>query len=92
MSAVLPFDIISEIIDKVGESRDTNLLKELALVSSSFLQICSKHLFATVELHDACPWEDLASSKKGFVKLLISRPDVVKHIRKLTYHGIWDVY
>ena len=85
MSSVLPFDIIALIIDIVGENNDTNLLKDLALVSHSFLQTCSKHLFATVELHDADPKRRVASSKKGFVKLLESRPEVVKYIRKLTY-------
>ena len=79
MSPVLPFDIIDLIIDIVGENKDTNLLKELALVSQYFLQICSKHLFATVELHKA------HHVKKGFIELLKSRPDVVKYIRKLTY-------
>jgi hypothetical protein len=85
MSPVLPFDIIVLIIDNVGENKDTNLLKELALVSHSFHQICSKHLFATVELHDAVPKRRVASSKKEFVKLLKRRPDIVKYIRKLTY-------
>ena len=85
MSPVLPFDITVLIIDIVGENNDTNLLKKLALVSHSFLQICSKHLFATVELHDADPMCHVASSKKGFIKLLESRPEVVKYIRKLTY-------
>ena len=101
MSPVLPFDIIVLIIDMIGENNDTNLLKELALVSHSFLQICrkhifatvelhdaqicSKHLFATVELHDADPKRHVPSSKKGFVKLLERRPDVVEYIRKLTY-------
>ena len=85
ISPGLPFDIIVQIIDAVGENEDTNLLKELALVSHCFHQICSKHLFATVELHDADPECDVASSKKGFVKLLKIRPDVVKYIRKLTY-------
>ena len=84
MSSVLPFDIIAQIIDIVGENNDTNLLKELALVSHSFLQICNKHLFATIELHEAVP-NYRASSKRGFVKLLQSRPDVVKYIRNLTY-------
>ena len=37
MSPVLPFDIISLIIDIVGEHNDANLLKELALASHSFL-------------------------------------------------------
>jgi hypothetical protein len=83
MSPVLPFDIIALIIDIVG---DTNLLKELALVSHSFHHICSKHLFATVELRDAVPGQHIASSKNGFVKLLTSRPDVVKYIRNLVYH------
>jgi len=62
-----------------------NLLKELALVSHSFHKTCSKHLFATIELHDAFPMCHVASSKKGFVKLLGSNPDVVKYIRKLKY-------
>jgi hypothetical protein len=44
-----------------------------------------QHLFATIELHGADSRHSVASSKKGFVKLLTSRPDVVKYIRKLTY-------
>ena len=93
MSSVLPFDVMAQIIDIAGENKDTNLLKQLALVSHSFLQICSKHLFATVDLHDAIPMTRIchvASSKKGFVKLLKSRPDVVKYIRKLTYKVGYD--
>jgi hypothetical protein len=78
MSPVLSFDIIFLIIDIVGENRDTDLLKELALVSHSFLRICNKHLFSTINLHDA-------SSKKGFLKLHKSRPDVVNYIRELRY-------
>ena len=87
MSPVLPFDILTLIIDIVGENKETHLLKELALVSHSFLQICSNHLFATVELHDGDPRHHVASSKKGIVKLLKSLPDasVVNYIRKLTY-------
>ena len=66
------FDIIALIIDIVGGNNDTNLLKKLVLVSHFFLQICSRHLFATVELHDADPMCHVASSKKGFIKLLES--------------------
>ena len=84
MSPVLPFDIAAIIIDIVGENNDMNLLKELALVSHSFLQISSKHLFATIELQ-AVSKHNVTSSKRGFIKLLQSRPDVVNHIRKLTY-------
>jgi hypothetical protein len=83
--SVLPYDIIVLILDIVGENGDTKLLKQLALVSHSFLQICTKHLFANVELHDSNVDPTRASSKKGFVKLLKNRPDVVKYIRKLTY-------
>ena len=92
MSPVLPFDIIALIIDIIGENNDSdaNFLKELALVSHSFLQMCRKHLFATVELHDADPICHVASSKKGFVKLLESRPEIVKYIRKLTYTIDYD--
>jgi hypothetical protein len=87
MSPVLPFDIIALIIDIVGENKDTNFLREFALVSHSFLQICRKHLFATVELQDQLyvPKHDVAFPKKGFVKLLKNRPDMVKYIRNLTY-------
>ena len=85
MSSILPFEIITLIIDNIGENKGINILKELALVSHSFLHICSRHLFATVELRDAVPGIPIASSKRGFVKLLTSRPDVVKYIRKLTY-------
>ena len=81
MSPVLPSEIIILIIDVVGENEDTDLLKELALLSHSFLQICSKHIFATIELKDT-----YSPSKRGFVKLLKSRPEVVKYIRKLTYN------
>jgi hypothetical protein len=87
MSPVLqvPFDIIALIIDIVGEIKDANLLMLLALVTHSFHEICSKHLFATIKLHDADPKNNIASSKRGFIKLLKSRPDVVKFIRKLTF-------
>ena len=87
MSSALPFEIITLIIDNVGDNKDTDLLKELALVSHSFLQICNKHLFATIELHDATPGSSyhVTSSKRRFVKLLQSRPDVVQYIRQLTY-------
>ena len=88
-SGILPFEIVALIIDIVEENKDTNLLKELALVSHSFLQICSKHLFATVELNDyAVPIHRASSIKKGFINLLKSRPDVAKHIRKLTYRVV----
>jgi hypothetical protein len=89
MSPVLHLDIISRIIDIVGEKEDTRLLKELALVSHSFLPICSKHIFATIELYDNFPYNPIASPKKGFFNLLKSRPDVVKYIRKLSYRTIY---
>ena len=89
MSTVLLFDIFALTIDIAGENKDTNLLKELALVSHSFHQICSEHLFATVDLHDSTfhdsIWAYVPSSKKGFVKLVKSRPNVVNYIRKLMY-------
>ena len=88
MSPDLPFDIIAIIIDIVGENKDTYLLKELSLVSHCFYEICSKHLFAIVDLHGGSFWRRSrqASSKKGFVKLLINKPDVLKYIRKLKYN------
>jgi hypothetical protein len=91
MSPALLFDVIALIIDIIAENKDTDLLKDLALVSHSFHQICSKHIFATVELRNANPDYDIASSKKGFVKLLKSRPDVVKYIRKLTYRVDYNI-
>ena len=92
MSPTLPFDVIELIIDIVGENKHTYLLNELALVSHSFHQICIKHLFANIHLHDAVPNYRLVSSKKGFVKLVKSRPNVVDYIRKLTYKVSGDNY
>ena len=90
MSPVLPYDIIVQIIDNVGETGDDlNLIKNLALVSHSFHHLCDKYLFATIDLHDDIPMRQ-ASSKKGFVKLLQKRPEVVKYIRKLTYKVEYD--
>ena len=90
---LLPFDIIAYIIDTVGENGDTNLLKELALVSRCFHQLCCKYLFATVDLSlsgSGSPWNpQVPSPKKRFVRLLESRPDVVKYIRELTYEVEW---
>ena len=86
MSSILPFEIIGVIIDIVGENDGTDLLKKLSLVSHSFHQICSKHLFATVELSDVDRHDRVARSKKGFIKLVKSRPNVVKYIRELTYN------
>ena len=85
MSPVLPFDIIALIVDDIpGENNNTNVLTELALVSHSFHQSCSKHLFATVEVHDVLPKSQ--SSTERFVKLLESSPGIVKYIRRLTYN------
>ena len=84
MYPILPFDIFSLIIDIAGENEDTSLLKELVLVSHSFHQICIKYLFANVELHDV-DLDYFTSSKKGFIKLVKGRPNVVNYIRKITY-------
>ena len=87
MSPDLPFDIIALIVDIVGENEETDLLKKLALISHSLNEICSKHLFAIVDLYSARPFfPSSSSSKRGFVKLLKSRPEVVKYIRKLKYN------
>ena len=86
MSPVLPFDIIELIVDIVGETTistktqisSRNLL--LSPIPSSSL-ICRKHLFAGVRLYNG--YYLRGSSKKGFIKLLESRPDVVSYIRAL---------
>ena len=82
-----PFNIFTLVIDIIAENRDTYLLKEHTVVNHSFLQICSKHRFATVELHEPDPRNYTTSLPiNRLVKLLKSRPDsdVVKNIRKLT--------
>ena len=78
--SAFPFDIITLIIDIVGEKNDRDLLWKLSLVSHSFNQICIKYLFASIELYDEQP-----NSKVGFVKLLERIPEAANHIRKLTY-------
>ena len=80
-SPAFPFDIISLIIDVVGENEDIDLLKELALVSHSFLQLSTKHIFANIDLRKS----QKPCSKRGFIELVNNRPDVVRYIRKLDY-------
>ena len=85
MSPVLHFDVIAIIIDIIGETKDTKLLKELALVSHSFLQICRIHLFATVKLPNTVP--SLTSPKRQFTRLLRNNSDIVGYIRELTFQA-----
>ena len=84
MWSFLSYDIVAQIVDIIRETDGMSFIKELSLVSHSFNQICSRLIFATVDLYDDIPMQR-ASSKRGFVKLLERRPEVVKHIRKLTY-------
>lgn len=75
-----PFDIITLIVDIIGENDDKDLLRDLSLVSHSFNQICLKYLFASIHIDDGD-----SSSKVAFVNLLDRIPDAAKHIHKLTY-------
>ena len=84
MWSFLSYDIVAQIVDIIRETDGMSFIKELSLVSHSFNQICSRLIFATVDLYDDIPMQR-ASSKRGFVKLLERRPEVVKYIRKLTY-------
>ena len=88
-SPLIPFNIFTLVIDIIAENRDTYLLKEHTVLNHSFLQICSKHRFAIVEIHEPDPRNYTTSlfiNNNRFVKLLKNRPDsdAVKHIRQFT--------
>ena len=73
----IPQDIIYNIIEAVGD--DTNFLKECALVSSSFLLPCRKHLFSNLCLATG---NDLAC--RGLHNFLVENPVVQSFVRSIT--------
>ena len=77
----IPQDIIDNIIEAVGN--DTDLLKKYALVSSSFLLPCRKHLFSSLCLHN-----DLAC--RGLHKFLVENPVVQSFVKSITI-GLYEL-
>jgi hypothetical protein len=77
----IPQDIIDNIIEAVGN--DTYLLKECALVSSSFLLPCRKQLFSNL-----CLSHDLAC--QGLHKFLVENPVVQSFVKSITI-GLYEL-
>ena len=71
----IPQEIIDIIIEEVGDDRC--ILKECALVSSSFLFPCRKHLFSKLVLRDVQACQRLH-------QLLVENPVVQSFVRSIT--------
>ncbi|KIM35767.1 hypothetical protein M413DRAFT_32231 [Hebeloma cylindrosporum] len=88
----LPFETIETIIDILSE-QDPGLssLKSCSLVCEIFLQLCRKHIFASI----AIDGENLALSKPtsaALVRLLSSTPEIAHHIRKLEWNIVVEEF
>jgi hypothetical protein len=77
----IPQDIIDNVIKAVGD--DTHLLKQCAIVSSSFLRPSRKRLFSRISL---------GSDEKcqGIHQFLVQNPVVQSFVRTITLDG-WDL-
>jgi len=81
VSVAIPQDIIDHIIAAIGV--DTHLLKQCALVSSSFLIPSRKQLFSKIYIRD-----DQASQR--LYRVFIQNPAIQSFVRSLDVHPHWD--
>ena len=89
----LPLEVIEQIIDKVASKSkrlgnnykqfdDLPSLTTCALVCHSFLDLCRKHIFATVTLNGRRP---VSPTSDDLNQLLLDSPHLAFYIRKLVY-------
>jgi hypothetical protein len=79
----IPQDIIDNVIAAVGND-DTHLLKQCALVSSSFLLPSRKQLFSSISLRSY-------RTCQGIYQVLVQNPVIRSFVRTISIeHIIWD--
>ena len=78
-SVAIPQDIIYHIIEAVASDDDRDSLEQCALVSSSFLLPCRKHLFSELSLghHQVC---------QEFHQFLVENPVVLSFVRSISLY------
>ncbi|KAJ3502506.1 hypothetical protein NLJ89_g8857 [Agrocybe chaxingu] len=86
----LPFDIIELVIDALAAQGDKEALRNFALVSSTFVVRCQKHLFRTIDLGERCiPGKEIY---RRFFRIVSQRHKFCAYVKDLrlvdTY--IWD--
>ena len=81
-SLEIPQDIINSVIAAVGE--DTLLLKQCALVSSSFLLPSRKQLFSRITLRND-------KTCRGIHQLLVQNPIIQSSVRSINLYMDWDL-
>ncbi|KIM35779.1 hypothetical protein M413DRAFT_32243 [Hebeloma cylindrosporum] len=80
----LPFEIIEMIIDAVAQHDPTfSSLKTCSLACQIFLELCRKHIFASITIHDRNRGPNPTSA--ALVRLLSTTPGIADHIRKLRW-------
>ena len=78
----IPQDIIDNVIAAVGDSDDKCLLKQCALVSSSFLRPSRKQLFSRITLRSD-------RTCQGIHQFLVQNPVIQSFVRTITLMDSW---
>ena len=79
----IPQDIIDNVIEAVGDDR--HMLKQCALISSSFLLPCRKQLFSKISIGSN-------QSCQRIHQILVQNPAIQSFVRTITLNGSGTIY
>lgn len=83
---ILPFETIETIIDTLAQDDPGSLsLKACSLVCQGFLELCRKHIFASITI-DCLAVAVPTPTSAAFVRLLSTTPQIADHIRELDWN------
>lgn len=85
MIPVLPLDVIENIIDILVNENPRSLpyVKAFSLTCQSFLPLCRKHIFSSIDVEITDSLEHLHSGE-AFGRFLLETPGIAKHVRQLS--------
>lgn len=47
---MLPYEVFEAVVEELANDGDVETLRELCVVSSTFVHLCRKHLFSKIQL------------------------------------------
>lgn len=87
MSFLLLIDVLDLIIDELAATPQSMTdLKSCSLANKTFVKLCQKLIFKTVDLCNGAETERLQKQYRLFVGTLASKPELGKLVRNLNYH------
>ncbi|KIM43876.1 hypothetical protein M413DRAFT_26156 [Hebeloma cylindrosporum] len=82
----LPLEVIETVIDTLArDDPGFSSLKTCSLACQCFLELCRKHIFASITIKDG---KYSIQNRTALVRLLSSTPEIAYHIRELVWHTI----